>query len=101
MDFQQFLVAGVFVESLVKIVNMAKEKYKDWRYWASLIVGILVAVAFGVDAFEAAGLETTIPYIGAVLTGVIISRGANVVHDIIKLVQGSAARLTPEKPASA
>jgi hypothetical protein len=93
MDFQQLFIGAVFIESLVKVINMAHELYKDWRYWASLVVGVAVAVVFGLDIFAAAGFQTAVPFMGAVLTGVMLSRGANFVHDILKAVQGGAAKL--------
>ena len=60
------------------------------------MVSILICVLVKIDLFATVGLpieigNTTIgTYIGAVLTGVIASRGSNLAHDILKFVENKA-----------
>lgn len=88
--FLTIFAAAILVEATVNIVDNIKERETSWKYWGSLVAGILVAVVvavnYGLDLFSALGLEGQIPVIGAVLTGVIISRGANYVADLLKVL---------------
>ena len=53
----------------------------------ALVVGLLIAIAGGLDLPALVGLPLKVPYIGMVLTGILISRGANFVHDLIKKIE--------------
>lgn len=48
----------------------------------AILVSILVVVATGADLFIVIGLPLNVPLLGSVLTGLLVSRGANVVHDL-------------------
>ena len=50
----------------------------------SLIFGISMAVAYKIDLLKLVNIESDIPYIGCVLTGILFSRGSNYVHDILQ-----------------
>ncbi len=82
------IAAAVLVEATVNVIKAAKEKYRDWRYWLALASGILVALNYGLDFFELLGLDALVPYVGAIFTGLIISRGANFVADVFAKIQG-------------
>ncbi|HBM76216.1 MAG TPA: hypothetical protein DD429_11790, partial [Clostridiaceae bacterium] len=49
----------------------------------ALAVGIILSLMAGLDIFEMMGFETSFPILGEILTGVLISRGANFMHDIL------------------
>jgi hypothetical protein len=79
---------AVVVESIVNIVRNIEEKNKCWKYWGalalSLVLGVLVAYTFDIDLFKVVGLEARIPFVGGVLTGLIMSRGSNIVNDVLE-----------------
>jgi len=52
----------------------------------ALLVGLLLAIGTGMDLLETAGITMRIPFVGTVLTGILISRGANFTHDIVATV---------------
>lgn len=80
-------LAAVLVEGVVTVINNAKDRYTDWRYWGAIVVAVLVAVVYEIDMFAAVGLDALIPFVGSVLTGIIISRGSNYAYDIMKRVR--------------
>jgi hypothetical protein len=90
-------VAAVLVEAVVSFVDNIQAKEKEWKYWFSLVVGlgvaILVAVNYNVDVFEIVGFEGELPYVGAVLTAVILARGANYVADLLLLLNDTRKKL--------
>lgn len=77
------VVLAVLVEAIVETLNMVYEK-GQFRYnmLISLAVGITITVAVGVDILEILELPADVLYIGEVLTGIIISRGGNFVHEL-------------------
>ena len=84
------LIAAVLVEAIVTVIGKAKDRYRDWQYWGSLIVGVLVAVVYEIDLFAAVGLDALIPFVGAVLTGIVISRGSNYAADVLQRIKNPA-----------
>jgi hypothetical protein len=88
-DLTQLTLVAFIVEALIHTLKPAYDPDKGWNKDAlfALIVGVLVCSLTNVDLFSAVGLNIQIPYVGAALTGILASRGSNVVHDIFKFVQ--------------
>ncbi|MGI6436160.1 MAG: hypothetical protein ACOX0F_12570 [Syntrophomonadaceae bacterium] len=59
----------------------------------ALVVGIVFAVGAGLDLFALLGISFIYPIIGQVLTGILLSRGANFVHDLLKAAEGMAIKV--------
>ncbi len=55
----------------------------------ALAVGLLLALGAQLDLFALVSIPISIPFVGMVLTGVLISRGANFVHDLLKKIEPS------------
>jgi hypothetical protein len=49
----------------------------------AIIVAEVLVFGAGMDMFVLIGLPLRIPYVGLALTGLLISRGANFVHDLL------------------
>ena len=52
----------------------------------ALAIGLLLAVGTGLDFMAIVGVPLHIPYIGMILTGLLISRGANFLHDLLQSI---------------
>lgn len=78
------LVEGV-VSAIAAVVEAARTGEFDASYkpLTALAIGILVSVLYSLDLFAGVGLETQVPFVGAVLSGIILSRGAGYVYDVI------------------
>lgn len=95
--FWSLIIGAVVVETLVAVVHGIQNDAR-WQYWAGLIGGLiageLIAINYDIDLFKLVGLDGRIPFVGAVLTGLIISRGSSVVRDVIgKLISWKDQRL--------
>ncbi|RME87651.1 MAG: hypothetical protein D6770_08900 [Anaerolineae bacterium] len=92
MDFTRLALVAFFVEAIVQTIKPLYDPEKGWNrnVLLALAGGIIVCVLTGVDLFAQLGLAIPIPYVGSVLTGIIASRGSNVVHDVFKFVEQSA-----------
>ncbi|OQY28859.1 MAG: hypothetical protein B6I38_08810 [Anaerolineaceae bacterium 4572_5.1] len=100
MDFPQLALVAFLIESLVQTFKPLHDKEKGWNRDAviALIVGVVVCVATKVDLFAAVGLPIkAVPFLGAVLTGILASRGSNFVHDIFKFIESKSE--TPDYTA--
>ncbi len=91
------LAAAVLVEGIVTIIRNLKDPDKDWKYWVSLVVSLLVSILvvynWELDLFSAILGVGLIPLVGIVLTGNIVSRGSNYVADLIKLLGATTERV--------
>jgi hypothetical protein len=87
MDLLQYIIAALIVESLWETTKMFWQngKFSHDRVGA-VAFGELVASGANIDFMNAVGLPMHIPYVGMVLTGLLISRGANFMHDLLSNV---------------
>lgn len=80
-------VVALTVESLVNIVTNIQEKNTSWKYWLALALSLLAGAGlswnYNVDVFSLVGLEGNIPLVGPIVTGLLASRGSNIVNDLI------------------
>ena len=82
----KILVVAALVEAITEnIVWLWKEGWKLERIIA-LVVGIAVCVLSGLDLFMLVDIPLAVPYVGSVLTGFLVTRGGNAVHDLLKLI---------------
>lgn len=68
--FNQFFVSGSFC----------------WEMFLSICLGITVSISYNLDLPEYFNIKSRIPYIGCILTGILISRGSNYFYDLISKV---------------
>jgi len=87
MDIITIIAVAVLTEALIEYAKTVAESFesKDYKTFrtqvASIILGVLMAFSFGINAF-ATGF-TVNPVVGTVITGIIISRGSNYASDLI------------------
>lgn len=87
MEVQSIIILAFLVEAIWSNLRMIWDSNKfNWNNVGALIVSILVAVFTGVDVFPALGINGLIPYVGSILTGILISRGSNVIFDVLKKI---------------
>ena len=93
------VVVSLAVESLVNIVTNIQEKNTSWKYWLALALGLIAGAGlswnYNVDLFTLVGLQGNIPLIGTIVTGLIASRGSNIVADLIDRIN-SWKKLAPK-----
>ena len=81
------ICAAIIVECIIAYVKTFFVDGKiQWQMITSLVLGIVVALAYSLDLLALCGLESNIPFIGQVLTGILLGRGANYIADLIKLL---------------
>lgn len=83
---QQLLLLGGFVYALLEFVKPVYDpKSHIWNFdaVAALAFGIVLTVLAQVDLFALGGISFQVPYVGEVLSGVLVggSVGAGLIHD--------------------
>lgn len=87
MNILNLIVISMIAEAVWETLKMIWEKGKlNFDRIGALAIGLILAIATGLDMFLLLGIDTIIPHIGTVLTGILISRGANFMHDLISAV---------------
>lgn len=92
MEMFGIVLMAIVVEGVVTYVKeWFVNKNIAWQQILAVVLGVVVAIGYGADLFALFGLASTIPYLGSVLTGVLIARGSNYIFDLIKQLQGYKA----------
>ena len=85
-------VAAILVEGLVQVVKtwVPEGIVEPGGLWpvVSAVFGVVLCVLGKLDILHIAGIRLEVPLVGALLTGVLISRGASFIHDLWAKVQG-------------
>lgn len=89
MDMAKLIVIAIFVEAIWENLKIIwSEKEVNINMLGSLILAIIICVLARIDVFIIVGIELSLPIIGSILTGIVVSRGANFVSDLFSKLQG-------------
>lgn len=92
MDFAQLVIVAILVEAIWENCKMIWQKGKfSISMLGSLIVSVLICILTGVDIFPIVGLDIAVPIVGSVLTGIVVSRGANFVSELFAKLKGGTS----------
>lgn len=85
--FGLFLLAVVVEATVSYVQEWFVNKNFNWKQIMAAVLGVIVAVGYNLDLIAMFGMQSVIPYLGVVLTGLIVSRGSNFIADLLKKVQ--------------
>lgn len=88
MEFFKLLVIAATLEAVWETTKLFWEagKLNIDRIGAAFL-GIFLCLAAGVDFFALVGVPLAWPYVGMALSGLLVSRGANFVHDLLGVAE--------------
>lgn len=82
------VIAAMIGESVWETLKMVWQEGKfSIDKLGSLVIGLLIAVTGQLDLCALVGVSLVIPYLGMILTGILFSRGANFIHDLLSKIQ--------------
>ena len=85
MEYTQLIIVSILIEAIWENLKMIwKDRKVNLNTVGVLILSIIVCVLTKIDIFPIVGLSLSVPFVGSVLTGVIVSRGANFVNDLFE-----------------
>lgn len=89
MEYAQLIIIAILIEATWENIKMIWQNGKfSIDKLGSLILSIVICILTKADIFPIVGISIVIPIIGSVLTGIIVSRGANFLHDLFNKIQG-------------
>lgn len=89
MDFAQLIIIAILVEAIWENLKMVYDKRKvNFNMIGSLCFSIMICALARINIFEIVGISLTFPVIGYIMTGIIVSRGANFVNDLFSKLKG-------------
>ncbi len=53
-----------------------------WLKYVALAFGVAIAIAYRIDVLAYFGILSPVPYVGFIITGIVIGRGSNYVNDV-------------------
>lgn len=78
------IMVALIAESVWETLKMTWQEGKiSIDRIGALIVALVLCVGVRLDILALLGINTTIPFLGVILTGVLISRGSNFIHDLL------------------
>jgi hypothetical protein len=87
---QKLGMTAAVVYALIDVISWIKESFTvqpfEWKRLTALGLAIAFCVLQNADVFPLLGMNLGVPFVGAVLTGVLIAKGANLLNDLIKLL---------------
>lgn len=87
MSIVTIVTVALLVEAIWETIKLVwKDGKANVNTIGALVVGILTAILAKLDIFAMQGISLTIPVISYVLTGILISRGANFIHDLFNKI---------------
>ena len=89
MEFVKLLVIAATLEAVWETCKMFWQEGKlSVDRVGSAVLGVFLCIAAGVDFFEMVQIPLSVKYAGMVLSGLLISRGANFIHDFVGTLDG-------------
>ena len=86
-DVSKMIMTAILVEGVITYFNeFFVSGNAPWQMVFSLILGIVIAMAYKLDLPKYIGLQSNISYVGSVLTGILISRGSNYLFDLLNKI---------------
>lgn len=87
MEYSQIIIVAILIEA---IWENCKVVWQDNKFSldkiGALVVSILVCIGVQANVFNLVGLNIVWPILPNVLTGILVSRGANFIHDIFEKI---------------
>ena len=76
---------AIIIEATITYINQFFVGGKFCReMFLSIVLGILISIAYEIDIPKYFNLNSRIPYLGNILTGILISRGSNYIYDLMR-----------------
>ena len=89
MEYAQLVIVAILIEAIWENIKMIWQNGKfSIDKIGSLVISILICILVKIDIFPIVNLSIMVPVIGSILTGIIVSRGANFVHDLFNKITG-------------
>lgn len=81
------VMVALIAESVWETLKMTWQEGKVFiDRIGALVVALVLSIGVKLDILSLLGINTTIPLLGVILTGILISRGSNFIHDLLSKI---------------
>lgn len=93
--FSLLIISAALVEAILETIMLTVQAFqkKDLNTiiakLSALLVGILFSFNYDLDLPKLVGLQNHFHWFGILITGILLSRGASFVHDLVKLIENN------------
>lgn len=90
MELLAVVVVAIIIESAVETFNtLFKANGKlSYKKIGAILLSIIVCICAKLDLLSILGVTMVVPYVGEIVTGLVVSRGSSIVNSLIeKLTQ--------------
>jgi len=94
------VIGAIVIEAIIEYFNAAFLKKLNPQYILSIIFGAAFSMVYELDLLAILGLETMVPYVGMILTGILLSRGSNYLSQFIRKLSAMTPNLAWENNLS-
>ena len=85
MKMFSIIVMSILIEAVITYVKtLVIDKNIQWQIIAAVILSIVICLIYGLDIPALVGIVSPIPYVGSIITGILVSRGSNYIYELIK-----------------
>lgn len=78
------IVVTIIAESVWEILKMTWQQGKiSLDRIGALVTSLILCISVNLDILSLIKINSSIPFLGIILTGILISRGSNFIHDIL------------------
>jgi hypothetical protein len=96
MNILSLIILALIGEALWETLKLTWQNGKlSIDRMGALLIGELLAIGAGMDLLAMVGVPLKIPYVGLILTGLLISRGANFIHDLLQSINNVQQNTKP------
>ena len=87
MQMFSVIVMSILIEAVITYIKtIVVDKNIKWQIIVSIMLSMALCLAYGLDIPALVGIVSPIPYVGSLLTGILISRGSNYIFDLLKTI---------------
>lgn len=88
MEITSLIVIAILVEAIWENIKTIWEDGININRIGALFLAILISILAKVDVFAMVGITLAFPMVSYILTGIVVSRGANFVNDLFGKIRG-------------
>ena len=85
--FLAAMVLATFIEGTVEYIFADRTNAQPYLKYIALALGVLVSLAYKLDILASLGIISPLPFVGSIVSGLIIGRGSNYVNDFVSSFQ--------------
>ncbi len=87
------LLLALVVEFATEVIKNITSIKKGFSKIIAILIGMILCVSTQTGLLQVFGLDTYYPIIDYLLTGLIISRGSNIIHDLFSRINQGKGKL--------